>query len=269
MDQLTRWCSDLDTPVVLAFVAHPDDDVLGFGGRLSFVASEIHIAYLSDGAPARSEFYTCHGFRTRIEYARARRREAHCALELAGVPSSRVCELGAVDQQVAYDLSRLTNAAKALIERVEPEVVLTHAYEGGHPDHDAAACLVHAALRQIARTHSQRPALIEFPSYHQQNGALVYGEFLPVLGTVERSVSLDAAARGRKLRMLQCHSTQIEVWRNFPLEVERFRVAPEYDFTHPPGAPFHYDEVDWGVSGEQFLGRARGTLHQLGIDGPC
>src|SRR6185437_9724842 len=51
--------------------------------------------------------------------------------------------------------------------------VFTHAYEGGHPDHDAVAFAVHAACR----LSDIPPAIVEMPYYHRQDGRLITGEF--------------------------------------------------------------------------------------------
>ena len=79
------------------------------------------------------------------------------------------------------------------------------------------------------------------------------GCFLPDALAPEEHVALDERARADKQRLLECHATQRSFCRLYPLDVERFRLAPAYDFTRPPAAPFHYDRVAWGVNGEQFL----------------
>jgi hypothetical protein len=55
----------------------------------------------------------------------------------------------------------------------------------------------------------------------------------------------------------------------FPVDVEVFRIAPEYDFSRPPPAPFFYDRMDWGVSGAAFLLAARRLRQAYGVLGPC
>ena len=44
----------------------------------------------------------------------------------------------------------------------EAEQVITHPYEGGHPDHDACAFAARAAVRHSAN----KAKLMEFTSYH-------------------------------------------------------------------------------------------------------
>ncbi len=109
-------------------------------------------------------------------------------------------------------------------------MAVVHPYEGGHPDHDAAAFAVHAAVRCLG---CAAPALVEMTSYHRRDNALRVGEFLPYpLPVAERRV--DAS---EKRAMLGCFPSQAEVLAAFGVEVERFRSAPAYDFRAPPVAP--------------------------------
>ena len=54
----------------------------------------------------------------------------------------------------------------------------------------------------------------------------------------------------------------------FPLDEERFRAAPLYDFTRPPHpGTLHYERHPWGMSGERFRALARAALEEMGL--PC
>jgi LmbE family N-acetylglucosaminyl deacetylase len=168
---------------------------------------------------------------------------------------------------VPRHLDALIELAHALIASVRPEVVITHPYEGGHPDHDATACAVHVALHELRQRGAPSPALLEFASYHVRGAELAYGELIPEPSVPARCIELDASARRRKLELLECHATQRHVWQRFPLEREHFRVAPRYDFRSPPAAPFFYDQVDWGTSGRELLALFRRCLDDRGIGG--
>lgn len=271
-DALQRWCGAPalgEAPRVLAVVAHPDDEVLGFGGRMGHVAAQLHLAYVSDGAPDDERFYRHLGFERRDEYAAERRAEARRALAIAGIAGGHVHELGVIDQQVTSELKRVVDWLMALIPSVAPEAVLTHAYEGGHPDHDATACAVHVALQRLGAGRRRFRPLWEFASYHAQGGELIRGRFIPHPGQSEERLRLDAETRENKLRLLDCHATQREFLWTFPVDAEHFRIAPDYDFAQPPVAPFFYDRTDWGVSGAAFLLGARQLLQAYGVSRPC
>jgi N-acetylglucosamine malate deacetylase 2 len=51
-----------------------------------------------------------------------------------------------------------------LLEQHRPEVIVTHSYEGGHPDHDACAFAVHHAL-ELTRAQPV-PVIVEASFYH-------------------------------------------------------------------------------------------------------
>jgi len=268
---LGRWCRAREpahAPRVLAIAAHPDDDIIGFGGRLPVVGERLDVAYVSDGAPRAQSFHRALGFASREEYARARRAEAARALALAGVSAARTHELGAVDQAVMSELPRVTRAISELVLSRAPDAVLTHAYEGGHPDHDATACAVHVALRDLARAGGA-PPLLEFTSYHARGSSLVRGAFIACPSSQPESVALDPRARAFKLALLECHASQEPVWRPFPLEHESFRVAPRYEFLGPPAPELHYETLGWGVCFADYARHARALLERAGIEGPC
>jgi LmbE family N-acetylglucosaminyl deacetylase len=52
--------------------------------------------------------------------------------------------LGIPDQAASLGLAGLARRLAVQLAASGAEVVVTHAYEGGHPDHDATAFAVHA-----------------------------------------------------------------------------------------------------------------------------
>jgi hypothetical protein len=68
---------------------------------------------------------------------------------------------------------------------------------------------------------------------------------------------------------MECYPTQRHVLGSFPLDVERFRVAPAYDFLQPPhDGRLYYERFRWGVSGAQWSELARSALQPAGLEGP-
>jgi hypothetical protein len=57
----------------------------------------------------------------------------------------------------------------------------------------------------------------------------------------------------------------------FPLDCERLRFAPAYDFRAPPHrGVLHYETLGWGITGAEWQGRAAEALAQLGLaEPPC
>jgi LmbE family N-acetylglucosaminyl deacetylase len=145
-------------------------------------------------------------------------------------------------------------------------VVLTHAYEMGHPDHDAVALAVHAAAILLRREGFRPPQLVEFTSYHRGvDHRIVVGSFLPGASPGEAFV-LDPKRQAIKRQMFECYVSQRRTLRPFGTAVERFRVAPLYRFTAPPsdnGA--YYDSFAWGMRSDRWCRLAGEALQQLGI----
>jgi LmbE family N-acetylglucosaminyl deacetylase len=268
LDALCEGKGSGRAPRVLLVAAHPDDDVVGAGGRIPWLAPALHVAYVTDGAPRDPKALRDAGFADRDAYATTRRREARKALLLAGVPEERVHAFGEIDQEASSFMVRIAEQAAALVRELRPEAVLTHAYEGGHPDHDATALAVHAASALLARDGVEPPALLEFAEYHEEHGHMVFGAFPPE-GPDGRAVVLDPAQRELKERLFACHESQRAVLRQFPTDRERYRVAPAYVFERRAAAALYYERFDWKMTGERFEVLAREALRSLGIASPC
>jgi len=241
---------------ILVVAAHPDDEVIGIGGHLASLCEPV-IVHLTDGAPR--------SIPDRESYAATRSQELARALALAGIGENRACVLGAVDQESSFALVELTVALEKLIAEFHPAVVVTHPYEGGHPDHDAAAFIVAAAVRR----HRQKTLVIEFTSYHNRTPEaalpeLEVGTFLANSpGPVDLRI-LSPEARERKRRLFDCFESQQHMLVQFPVNIERFRVSPAYDFGAPPhSGMLFYEDKNWGLTGEEWRRLARQALHDL------
>jgi LmbE family N-acetylglucosaminyl deacetylase len=252
-----------DVGPLLVVAAHPDDEVLWAGACLADRRS-VTLAHLTDGAPLDPWFARQAGCASRDEYARLRAGELDDALQVLGLSRARRVSLGARDQEAAAELAALATALAREVRAVEPAVVVTHAYDGGHPDHDAAAFVVRAALH--ACPSESRPVLLEFAGYHGARGALEVG-FLARPGPPARSRALDRAERERKARALRCYGSQRRVIELLGAGAHdgRFRVAPLEDFASPPHAgPLFYERHGWRIDGRRFRAHAVEAARILG-----
>lgn len=239
-------------------VAHPDDEIIGAGATLLPHAPRCTIVHVTDGAPRDLADAHAAGFVTREAYAIARRAEAQRALALARSSACEIVELGIEDQRAVYDVVAVASRLATLLRVTPAPLVVTHPYEGGHPDHDATAFAVHAA-RDILRDEGMFVPLLELTSYYNRDGQTIHSEFLPhPRARPPLSLVLSPAEQTLKRQMFQCFETQREVLRWFPVEVERFRVAPTYDFAQPPHpGTLHYEQYSWGMDGQTWRRLAR------------
>jgi LmbE family N-acetylglucosaminyl deacetylase len=147
------------------------------------------------------------------------------------------------------------------------DVVVTHPYEHGHPDHDVASLAVHAGCALLEREHGAAPAIVEFASYHLDGSRLAFGEFFPAPRHPEHVARHDDADRARKARALRCFRTQHAIFGSMVAPDERFRAAPRYDFAQPapPGAAW-YDRLGWRITSAEWRRRAVRGLAELGLD---
>jgi N-acetylglucosamine malate deacetylase 2 len=234
---------------VVVIAAHPDDEVIGAGCQL-WRWRDVLIIFVTDGAPRSMTDALENGFTTRADYARARRTESLAALVLAGVKSERIIQLPFADQDASFQLPALIESLADILRRIRPALIVTHAYEGGHPDHDATAFAVHAAARVLVQSGRPAPLLFEMTSYHNCGGLMVTGEFLPRADCPVTGFVLSDREREFKQRLFACFETQRKVLQYFPVQCERFRPAPEYDFTQPPHeGQLYYELFDWGMTG--------------------
>jgi LmbE family N-acetylglucosaminyl deacetylase len=229
---------------VMIVMAHPDDETLGLGAQLCRFDDAL-LVHATDGAPRDGEDARNHGFATPADYAAARRRELATALCAGDAGGVRTLCLGLPDKEAMTYLPGLTRRIGELLRAENPAAVFTHAYEGGHPDHDGVAFAVHAAFRPL---HGH-PPILEFPLYHRAAGLMVTGRFPGLLPRGEWMFELDDGDMARKRAMLDCFVTQRWLFEPFDLSIERLRRAPEYDFRRPPHpGDLHYETLGWGIT---------------------
>lgn len=229
---------------VAVVVAHPDDESLWAGAALRLL-DDATLIHLTDGAPFDMADAARLGFSRRSDYAAARAAELDAALAALGASPRRI-GYGIADQQLADDLPGLVRRLSADLEGMA--AVLTHPYEGGHPDHDAAAFAV-------ARVGV--PEHIEFACYPTVEGRRAFGRFWPDPAAAERVCDFDTEVRAAVHAAIAAHASQAGVIGDWRPDCARYRHAPSYDFAAPPPPGLAlYDSFGWMITSREFCARA-------------
>jgi N-acetylglucosamine malate deacetylase 2 len=265
--RLNADAADIAVPVAVV-VAHPDDETVGCGAILRRLPL-VRVVHVTDGAPRDMVDAVGLGLSSRESYAMVRSAELRAALALAGVPPWRQVGLGMTDQTAAFALDELVHRLEPLLRQVR--IVVTHAFEGGHPDHDAVAFAVHAACALIAG-RGPCPQIIEMPLYRAGKDGWALQSFVPggEPGGQEAKtiVALSPDEQELKRRMIAAHSSQRTSLSPFRLDRERFRLAPAYDFRElPNGGALLYERYHWGMNGALWRELAASARAKLGLMG--
>jgi N-acetylglucosamine malate deacetylase 2 len=254
------------SPRVAVLAAHPDDETIGASVLLSR-SNDPLVIYLTDGAPRDTQLWSPNFNGSREEYAALRRNEAQRALGHAGAKEEQIHWLGAVDQDAVFHSTELARKLAVLLEQRCPDLLITHPYEGGHPDHDAAALIARHALAQLNPEHA--PVLLEMASYHARLGQCVMGEFLGSTAIDEICFCLPEQDQQRKRRMFDSYSSQRLVLSAFDTAQERWRKAPDYDFTRPPHqGKLWYECMGWPTTGGTWRAGAAASIAAM-QEQPC
>jgi N-acetylglucosamine malate deacetylase 2 len=228
----------------LVLVAHPDDEAIVCGGLMQKMQRAV-VVFSTDGAPRDEGFWRQYG--SRQTYADVRRQEARQALSTVGACpvflADRV-EGGIADQELFRKLPAAIATVKKIVTRLLPDCILTPAYEGGHPDHDAA-CFIGSVVGRRASV-----PVWESPLYHRRADGSSAPQAFPELSGTEVELRAECGTLQKKIEMFHAYKSQELVLDGFRPDFEIFRPMAAYDFTRPPLSwKLNYESWGWKISG--------------------
>jgi len=233
----------------LVLVAHPDDECIICGGLLQHMRDPV-VVYATDGAPQDPYFWKKHG--SREAYSRMRQEECRRALAQVGVLEIVFLadeEPRLIDQELFQNLGIAFELLNHEARRLQPQAILTMAYEGGHPDHDGCSLLAHELGGELGIP------VWEAPLYRRKRSALSVQEFLESNGT-EVTYSPTPLEIERKRAMCSSYPSQGDFLQVFGVEREIFRPQKSYDYSRPPHeGKLNYELWQWSMTGKQVSGK--------------
>lgn len=248
----------------IVVTAHPDDESIAAGASMA-QAARLGVICITNGAPLKESYARQAGFDNWLEYAAVRRKEIEAALALLNRDIAPLECLGLADQEASRNLVAVSRYLAKKMQGFQQ--VVTHAYEGGHPDHDATAFCVHAACALMQRSGAAAPTIMEAPLYNAPGGKYVHQVFLPHAdaGPIV-SVPLSEEQKAMKRKMFASHRTQTKTFDDFHVENEQFRVAPRYHFCAPPhSGDVGYNQFNWPLTGKVWRRMAWKAIRELDL----
>jgi N-acetylglucosamine malate deacetylase 2 len=211
---------------LLLLAAHPDDETIGCGGLLQR-AAEALVVFAVDGAPPHYGFEK--NFSSLQRYSELRFHEAQRALTF--IPHCSFRRLANtdgvtfVDQHLFLGLPEAFTGLLQIARSFSPDVIVSHAFEGGHIDHDACHVLAARAGSVLGLP------LLEFPLYWQnERGTDIFQQFRESRND-ELILRLSRQEILIKQSMLAEFQSQANLAAVFETEVERFRTAADEPIT--------------------------------------
>jgi LmbE family N-acetylglucosaminyl deacetylase len=197
------------------------------------------VVFATDGAPEDPYFWKKYGSREAL--AGVRRKEAEHAMAEVGVHEYTI--LGFTDQHLHRYLGEALQKLVRIAREYRSTAIVTHAYEGGHPDHDACSYLAARVSEQLGLQ------VWEMPLYHRNGGHGHVQQFID--GEAEFVVEPTDAEQERKWRMSAAYASQGDVIRHFPERREIFRQQRTYDYARRPHeGKLNYEVWGWPITGE-------------------
>lgn len=226
----------------LAIYAHPDDEVIGASCALEYYGADVQLAFVTDGAPTLEDapeyYHPNTPWQFGSEYIDLRRSEARDVGRILGV-QNEVQFLGLTDSSLHLETVNLLQMLRKLIVGTMPDLILTHAYEGGHLDHD----LVSAAVWKIINEAKMAVSVCETPLYSIQKGQMTHNQKFARHDGWPTFTALPSEAKGKAMSRYLSQQIDLKYFDPKVMEYYHFRTDPDLSTFRelPNGGETTYD----------------------------
>ena len=163
---------------ILIIAAHPDDEVLGCGGSMAKWAKkghEVHVLIMAEGATSRDKSRDRDSRKQELSILA---QSANQAADILGVKSVEL--LNYPDNRMdSVDMLDVVKSVEEIIEKLQPEVVVTHHAGDLNIDHQIIHQAVITACRPQPEQTVKRILTFEVPSATEWNSSTYVSPFTP------------------------------------------------------------------------------------------
>ncbi len=207
-------------------VAHPDDESIGAGILLQRLRPA-YVVFCANGPSWWPPDWLIYGFPHKR--AQLRKQEAHHAIGITG-KNHNIRFLGYPDGWLVTHLDDAYRSLTPLLRTWQPEQVVTHAFEGGHDDHDACSFLA----CQLSKVFGFQ--VWEMPLYYRDaaTGAVIRQSFTTDDPGSEIVTPISGHELAVKRAMLSAHKSQQKIIGPFDPGIEKFRRQVLHDYSRRP-----------------------------------
>jgi LmbE family N-acetylglucosaminyl deacetylase len=212
---------------ILLLAPHPDDELAGCCaaiGRARAGGSSVSIAFLTTGIPARERLWPWDRA-NHPAHVQRRREEARRVCAELGAEIVHFSEIAA--RRLKSELGAVRDLVVTLCAARQADALWVPAYEGGHPDHDAANFIASTLRRDLP--------VWEFSEYNFCGSRLHSNEFPAATGK-EIELKLTEAEQRLKRKLLAMYASERGNLNYLQTEREVFRPLADYDYSRPPHA---------------------------------
>ena len=162
----------------LIIAAHPDDEVLGCGGSMAKwakIGHEVHVLIMAEGATSRDKY---RDRKFRKDELSMLAQSANQVVNILGIKSVELMDYPD-NRMDSVDLLDVVKSIEERIEKIEPEIVITHHIGDLNIDHQITHQAVITACRPKPEQTVKQILSFEIPSATDWQSSTMGNPFIP------------------------------------------------------------------------------------------